>query len=114
MLVTVGLPLIFIAREFYVIALLSIALGLGEAAIMPAIISLATELSAQGNYGSTLGLLDAMDNIGKALGPILAGLLISSLGYSTSFLIIPVFAAVTGVFHKLRVILGYVSVREQR
>jgi MFS family permease len=89
-LVSVGgvLPLMVMARDFPVLALLSVALGLGEAAIMPSIITLGTELSDGGNYGSTLGMLDAMDNVGKALGPIFAGLLLGLFNYVTSFAII--------------------------
>jgi MFS family permease len=98
-LVTVGLPLIFITQVFYVMALLSVVLGLGEAAIMPSIISLGTELCVQGNYGSTLGVLDAMDNIGKALGPIIAGLLIGLFGYVACFTMIAgLLLLVAGVF----------------
>lgn len=47
-----------------------------------------TELSDTGNYGSTLGMLDAMDNAGKALGPIFAGLLLGLFNYVTSFAIV--------------------------
>lgn len=89
-LVVVGgaLPLMVMARDFLTLALLSMVLGLGEAAIMPSIVTLGTELSDEGNYGATLGMLDAMDNVGKALGPIVAGLLLGLFNYVTSFSII--------------------------
>jgi MFS family permease len=87
-LVSGGLPLMVIAHHFPALALLSVVLGLGEAAVMPSVITLGTELSGKGNYGSTLGMLDAMDNVGKALGPIIAGLLLGLFNYVTSFTII--------------------------
>jgi MFS family permease len=89
-LVLVGgaIPLMVMAHDLPVLALLSVTLGLGEAAVMPSIITLGTELSDKGNYGSTLGMLDAMDNVGKALGPIVAGLLLGLFNYVTSFTII--------------------------
>ena len=55
---------------------------------MPSVISLGTELSDQGHYGSVLGLLDSMDNVGKALGPVRAGLLLGPLSYPLSFSIL--------------------------
>jgi hypothetical protein len=33
-------------------------------------------------------MLDAMDNVGKALGPIFAGLLLGLFNYATSFAIV--------------------------
>jgi MFS family permease len=89
-LVAVVLPLMVVARYFLALALLSIAMGLGEAAVMPSVASLGTELSDKSHYGSTLGMLDAMDNVGKALGPILAGLLLGLFDYVISFSIIAV------------------------
>ncbi len=89
-LVLVGgtLPLMVMTDSLLILALLSVLLGLGEAAIMPSILTLGTELSERGNYGSTLGMLDAMDNVGKALGPIMAGLLLGWLSYLVTFGII--------------------------
>ena len=88
LLVAGGLPLMVTARSLPILALLSVALGVGEAAIMPSIATLGTELSDRGNYGSTLGMLDAMDNVGKALGPIVAGLLLGLFNYTVTFIII--------------------------
>jgi MFS family permease len=100
LLVGGGLPLMVMVRNFPVLALLGVALGLGEAAVMPAVITLGTELSAEGNYGSTLGMLDAMDNVGKALGPIVAGLLLGVFDYATSFVVIAgMLVAVAVVFY---------------
>jgi MFS family permease len=100
LLVGGGLPLMVTVRDFPVLALLGVVLGLGEAAVMPAVITLGTELSAEGNYGSTLGVLDAMDNVGKALGPVVAGLLLGVFNYATSFAVIAgMLVAVAVVFY---------------
>ena len=88
MLVGATLPLMVMTDSLLILALLSLLLGLGEAAIMPSMLTLGTELSDQANYGSTLGMLDAMDNVGKALGPILAGLLLGWFSYLVTFSII--------------------------
>jgi MFS family permease len=98
-LVGIALPLMVMAHALPVLALLSVVLGLGEAAVMPSIITLGTELSDKENYGSTLGMLDAMDNAGKALGPIFAGLLLGLFNYVTSFAIVAgILIAVAFVF----------------
>jgi DHA2 family metal-tetracycline-proton antiporter-like MFS transporter len=86
--VAAGLPLMVMTDDMLILALLSIVLGLGEAMVMPSMLTLGTELSTTDNYGSTLGMLDAMDNLGKALGPIVAGFLLGWLSYQTTFGII--------------------------
>lgn len=91
------LPLMVMTDSFLVLVFLSVLLGLGEAAIMPSMLTLGTELSDQGEYGSTLGMLDAMDNVGKALGPILAGLLLGWFSYLVTFCIIAGVVVVTAV-----------------
>jgi MFS family permease len=99
LLVGGGLPLMVMTHDLPIFVLLSIALGVGEAVIMPSIITLGTELSDEDNYGSTLGMLDAMDNVGKALGPIVAGLLLGLSSYVTSFTIIAgILVAVAVIF----------------
>lgn len=89
-LLTVGLvlPLIFLAESFAMFVILGIVLGVGEAAIGPSIATLGAELSDSKHYGSTLGMLDAMDNVGKAAGPVIAGLLLGLFSYVASFTII--------------------------
>ena len=87
-LVAAMLPLMVMTTSLMVMIFLSLLLGLGEAAIMPSMLTLGTEISEQGSYGSTLGMLDAMDNVGKALGPVVAGLLLGVLGYVVTFSII--------------------------
>ncbi len=83
-----ALPLFVMSDQLAVLVALGILLGLGEAAILPPVMALGTELSAKDRYGSTLGMLDAMDNVGKALGPILVGLLLAVFSYVAVFSII--------------------------
>ncbi|HEX2035865.1 MAG TPA: MFS transporter [Chloroflexota bacterium] len=69
-------------------AALGVVLGLGEAAVVPPLNALATQVVEGRSYGSRLGLLEATDNVGKAGGPILAGLLIGRLHFAGCFIII--------------------------
>ncbi len=88
LLIAGALPLFVMSKHLAVLAALGVVLGLGEAAILPPIMTLGTELSAKDRFGSTLGMLDAMDNVGKALGPILAGLLLAVFSYVVTFCLI--------------------------
>jgi MFS family permease len=88
LLVAAALPLMMTSHTLPTLALCSLILGLGEGAVMPSITTLGTELAQQGTYGSTLGVLDAMDNVGKALGPIVAGVLLGTFSYALAFTII--------------------------
>jgi len=97
LLVAAALPMVMTSHSLPLLALWSVILGLGEAAVMPSITTLGTELAQQGAYGSTLGLLDAMDNVGKAMGPIVAGLLLSTFSYATAFTLIAGVLAVTAL-----------------
>jgi MFS family permease len=88
LLVAAALPMIMTSRTLAGLALWSLIIGLGEAVVMPSVITLGAELAQHGAYGSTLGMLDAMDNVGKALGPIVAGLLLGIFSYAVAFGII--------------------------
>lgn len=85
----------------------SVAFGLGEAVIAPNVGAAATRLAAGRDYGGRLGVLEATDNIGKVLGPIVVGLLIGALGYGSAYLGMAV--AVLAVAGGLSVGLGRVG-----
>jgi MFS family permease len=87
-LVAVGITAMVLTGNLLLLIALGIFMGLGEGAIMPVITSIATTVKGNREYGSSLGVLDAMDNVGKALGPILAGFLIGFSNYFTAFSII--------------------------
>ena len=84
----VSLPLMVVARRLTGIAVFSALAGLGEAAVMPAVVSMASGVVERGHNGSVLGVLDSADNVGKALGPAVAGLLLGRLGYVPSFVVV--------------------------
>ena len=85
LLLAAGLPLMVMVDHFLTLATLGVALGAGEGLVTPAINAALTEPVEGRRCGSLLGMLDSMDNVGKALGPIVAGLLISVLGFVGAF-----------------------------
>jgi MFS transporter, DHA1 family, multidrug resistance protein len=85
LLLAAGLPLMVMVDHFLALATLGVALGAGEGLVTPAINAAVTEPVKGRRYGSLPGMLDSMDNVGKALGPIVAGLLISLLSFVGAF-----------------------------
>ncbi len=92
-----ALPLFVLSKQLTVMIGLGVILGLGEAAILPPVMALGTELSSKEGYGSTLGMLDAMDNLGKALGPVLAGLMLSFSSYLSTFIFLALLLLILAV-----------------
>ena len=69
------LYLIPVSSEFYTLALLSTSLGITSAFSLPAISGLiAHEGKIQGNVGSLMGFFSASKSLGRAFGPLIAGL----------------------------------------
>jgi MFS family permease len=66
----------------FVIALLS---GLAQALIFPASLALVARQVNVSQLGLSMGLIGALRNAGKVLGPILAGILIQHLDYQLTF-----------------------------
>jgi MFS family permease len=61
--------------------------GLGIAATTSSTSPLISEISSPTLFGSALGALETIKDVGHATGPILAGFLIGQLGYVPAFVI---------------------------
>ena len=70
---------------------LSAVFGFGEAIVNASAAALVADLSELKTLGSAMGMQGAVMDIGHASGPILAGFLVSGLGFQGAF---PVIAAV--------------------
>ncbi len=85
LLLAAGLPLAGTGSGllFFLPALL---LGLAQALIFPAALALVARRIGAAHLGAALGLLGAMQNLGKVAGPVLGGFIIGLLGYSAALL----------------------------
>ena len=79
-LCAVMLPLIPITTTFTGLLVEGAIFGLGMAIVTPSTTALVADLCKAGNYGSALGVFGTIWDVGEALGPILAGGIISTVG----------------------------------
>jgi len=88
-LVLSGLPLLAIPffAEFWVLLLLSVAYGLGFAAVTAATPALVSELVSKELIGTSIGFADTLMDVGQTIGPIISGFIYAAgLQYSGLFL----------------------------
>ncbi len=82
------LPLIPQTKGLALLILLSALFGLGVAVVTPSTTALVADLAHASRMGSAMGVFGTIWDIGDASGPILAGVLIASFGYSLAFALI--------------------------
>lgn len=73
----------------------AVLLGIGQGLVLPSSVALLSKGSPKNYVGAAMGFYGALRNVGKVLGPIVAGTLLISFNYSTVFYI---FAALTILF----------------
>ena len=76
-----------VAPALWLLVAARAAQGVGAAAMIVLAMALADEAAPKARTGSTMGLLGTMSAIGTALGPSLAGVLISAFGWRAIFLV---------------------------
>ncbi|MFQ6048569.1 MAG: MFS transporter [Phycisphaerae bacterium] len=72
-------------RSFGILSMLGVVFGLGEAFVTSSTTALVSELCQQRSLGAALGVFGTLADTGQAIGPIVAGLLLASIGYVTAF-----------------------------
>ncbi|MFM9139806.1 MAG: MFS transporter, partial [Solirubrobacterales bacterium] len=64
--------------------------GLGAAMLRPCIQALVTRVAPEGKTGSAFGIYAAVSSVGLAVGPLLGGVLVDSVGWRWIFFINPI------------------------
>jgi len=82
------LALMFLAVSFLSLALILTVFGVAMAAVTASTSPLVADLCKQKSYGSAMGVLDTIMDIGQTLGPITIGLLIPTFHYYLSFVLV--------------------------
>jgi MFS transporter, DHA1 family, multidrug resistance protein len=85
LLCATALPLIFRSEELPTFVVVAPLLGLGIAAVTPVTNALIADLASARRLGAAMGVFGTIWDIGEAAGPIIAGFLIVSLGYASTF-----------------------------
>ena len=83
---TVGLALIPGSQHVGHLYLAMFFLAMGSAASNPAILAWISRITASSLQGSALGLTQTAQNLGRIVGPLLAGALYETVGHSAPFL----------------------------
>ncbi len=91
------LPVIPTLASLWLLFPVSALFGLGVAIVTPSTTALVADLVKAGQMGSAMGVFGTIWDTGEALGPILAGFLIASLGYAPAFSLIASLMAVTAL-----------------
>ncbi len=82
-----GLPFMAIPwlGSFWTLLAAALVFGLGEAFVTSSSAALVADICRKQNYGAAMGTFGTIFDIGHASGPLLAGLLVGSLGYKPAF-----------------------------
>jgi MFS family permease len=67
------------------LAVLSLAFGLGFATVTSSTAALVADLTKDGRYGSSMGVLRTVMDVGQSIGPVLTGFVVGVAGYASAF-----------------------------
>ena len=70
---------------YLLLACLMALFGLGMATVTASTSALVSDLSRGGAYGSAMGVLSSIMDVGHASGPVMGGLLVQAVGYGGAF-----------------------------
>jgi MFS family permease len=70
---------------YLLLACLAILFGLGMATVTASTSALVSDLSRERAYGSALGVLSSIMDVGHTSGPVIGGLLVQAVGYGGAF-----------------------------
>ena len=82
----VALALIMSTGFFPLMLALGVVYGLGLSIVTSSTSAYVSELAKAGSYGSAMGVLSTIMDVGQTLGPIVAGFAIVAFGYQSAFL----------------------------
>ena len=71
--------------SFVGLSALSLVFGLGFATVTSSTAALVADLTRDGRYGSSMGVLRAVMDVGQSIGPVLTGFMVGVAGYGSAF-----------------------------
>lgn len=81
----VSLVLLPYAPTFIGLSVLSLVFGLGFAAVTSSTTALVADLTKDNRFGSSMGVLRTVMDVGQSIGPVLTGAMIAYAGYGSAF-----------------------------
>ncbi len=76
------------AASFISLAMLSLVFGLGFATVTSSTTALVADLTRDGRFGSSMGVLRTVMDVGQSIGPVLTGFMVGSAGYGAAFMLL--------------------------
>ena len=67
------------------LSMLSLAFGIGFATVTSSTSALVADLTRDGRYGSSMGVLRTVMDVGQSIGPVLTGWMVGTAGYGSAF-----------------------------
>lgn len=93
-----------LVTDFLLLVGVSLLYGLGFVMVISSTPALVTDLAQREAHGASMGFLAMIMDIGQMLGPIITGLILSAMGYTSSFWslssILLIIAIIFGVYNK--------------
>ncbi|MBW8369956.1 MAG: MFS transporter [Thiobacillus sp.] len=71
--------------NFIGLSVLSLVFGLGFATVTSSTAALVADLTKDGRYGSSMGVLRTVMDVGQSIGPVLTGFIVGVAGYGSAF-----------------------------
>jgi MFS family permease len=73
------------APDFIGLSVLSLLFGIGFATVTSSTTALVADLTKDGRYGSSMGVLRTVMDVGQSIGPVLTGWMVGMAGYGSAF-----------------------------
>lgn len=73
------------ASGFFGLAALSLVFGLGFATVTSSTSALVADLTRNGRFGASMGVLRTVMDVGQSIGPVLTGWMVTVAGYASAF-----------------------------
>ena len=76
------------ASSFIGLAALSLVFGLGFATVTSSTTALVADLTRDGRFGSSMGVLRTVMDVGQSIGPVSTGFMVGRAGYGAAFMLL--------------------------
>jgi MFS family permease len=80
-----SVALLSFAPNFIGLSALSLVFGIGFATVTSSTSALVADLTSDGRYGSSMGVLRTVMDVGQSIGPVLTGFMVGVAGYGSAF-----------------------------
>lgn len=99
-----SVALLPVSSSFIGLSGLSLAFGIGVATVTSSTTALVADLTRDGRYGSSMGVMRTVMDVGQSIGPVLTGWMVGVAGYASAFSLLA--AILVGAALMLGLLLG--------